>query len=89
MLELPQYRWPTVRSLSLRLYDRSALFLKKAGTVILGGQLRGLGPQHFAVHFAQDGQFSDLATASSANWAISSSQYSARSASTGRSASAC
>jgi ferrous iron transport protein B len=35
VLELPQYRWPTVRSLSLRLYDRSALFLKKAGTIIL------------------------------------------------------
>ncbi|HEX6771075.1 MAG TPA: ferrous iron transport protein B, partial [Acidobacteriaceae bacterium] len=35
VLELPQYRWPTVRSLSLRLYDRSMLFLKKAGTIIL------------------------------------------------------
>ncbi|HEV2619790.1 MAG TPA: ferrous iron transport protein B, partial [Acidobacteriaceae bacterium] len=36
ILELPQYRWPTVRSLALRLYDRGKLFLKKAGTVILG-----------------------------------------------------
>lgn len=36
ILELPQYRWPTVRSLTLRLYDRGKLFLKKAGTVILG-----------------------------------------------------
>ncbi len=36
ILELPQYRWPTVQSLSLRLYDRGKLFLKKAGTVILG-----------------------------------------------------
>jgi ferrous iron transport protein B len=36
ILELPQYRWPTVTSLSLRLYDRGKLFLKKAGTVILG-----------------------------------------------------
>jgi ferrous iron transport protein B len=35
VLELPQYRWPTVRSLGLRLYDRCMLFLKKAGTVIL------------------------------------------------------
>ena len=35
VLELPQYRWPTVRSLALRLYDRGMLFLKKAGTVIL------------------------------------------------------
>lgn len=36
ILELPQYRWPTPRSLALRLYDRGKLFLKKAGTVILG-----------------------------------------------------
>ncbi|HEY4379582.1 MAG TPA: ferrous iron transporter B, partial [Acidobacteriaceae bacterium] len=36
ILELPQYRWPTVQSLALRLYDRGSLFLKKAGTVILG-----------------------------------------------------
>ncbi|MDE1161535.1 MAG: ferrous iron transport protein B [Acidobacteriaceae bacterium] len=35
VLELPQYRWPTPRGLSLRLYDRAGLFLKKAGTVIL------------------------------------------------------
>ena len=36
ILELPQYRWPTVTSLGLRLYDRGKLFLKKAGTIILG-----------------------------------------------------
>ena len=36
ILELPQYRWPTVTSLGLRIYDRGKLFLKKAGTVILG-----------------------------------------------------
>ncbi len=36
ILELPQYRWPTLRSLGLRLYDRGMLFLKKAGTIILG-----------------------------------------------------
>jgi len=35
ILELPQYRWPTISSLGLRLYDRGKLFLKKAGTVIL------------------------------------------------------
>ena len=35
ILELPQYRWPTPRSLTLRLYDRAKLFLKKAGTIIL------------------------------------------------------
>jgi ferrous iron transport protein B len=36
MLEMPPYRWPTVRSLGLRLVDRSKVFLRRAGTVILG-----------------------------------------------------
>ncbi len=36
MLEMPPYRWPTVRSLALRLVDRSKVFLRRAGTVILG-----------------------------------------------------
>ncbi len=35
ILEMPPYRWPTVRSLALRLVDRSKVFLKRAGTVIL------------------------------------------------------
>jgi ferrous iron transport protein B len=35
ILELPQYRMPTVRSLAMRLVDRSRIFLKNAGTVIL------------------------------------------------------
>jgi ferrous iron transport protein B len=35
VLEMPPYRWPTVRSLSLRLIDRSKVFLRRAGTVIL------------------------------------------------------
>jgi len=35
ILELPQYRMPTLRSLSLRLFDRAHIFLRKAGTVIL------------------------------------------------------
>jgi ferrous iron transport protein B len=52
ILELPQYRWPTAQSLMLRLYDRGKLFLKKAGTVILGVTflvwLLGVVPVHFA-----------------------------------------
>lgn len=36
MLEMPPYRWPTFRSLGLRLVDRSRVFLRRAGTVILG-----------------------------------------------------
>jgi ferrous iron transport protein B len=33
---MPPYRWPTLRSLGLRLLDRSKVFLRRAGTVILG-----------------------------------------------------
>ena len=35
MLEMPSYRWPTLQSLGLRLWDRSKVFLRRAGTVIL------------------------------------------------------
>jgi ferrous iron transport protein B len=36
VMEMPPYRWPTLRSLGLRLLDRSKIFLRRAGTVILG-----------------------------------------------------
>jgi ferrous iron transport protein B len=35
LLELPSYKWPSVRSISLGLWERCALFLNRAGTVIL------------------------------------------------------
>ena len=35
VLEMPPYRRPTLRSLGLRLLDRSKIFLRRAGTVIL------------------------------------------------------
>ncbi len=35
VLELPEYRWPTLHSISLRLMDRARVFLQQAGTVIL------------------------------------------------------
>jgi ferrous iron transport protein B len=35
VLEMPPYRWPTLQSLGLRLYDRAKIFLRRAGTVIL------------------------------------------------------
>jgi ferrous iron transport protein B len=35
ILELPQYRMPTLRSLALRLMDRARVFLRQAGTIIL------------------------------------------------------
>ena len=62
ILELPQYRWPTLQGLAMRLYDRGMLFLKKAGTVILGVSLviwiLSVLPLHFASGTAQ---FSDMA----------------------------
>jgi ferrous iron transport protein B len=36
VLEMPPFRWPTARSLVLRVLDRAKAFLKRAGTVILG-----------------------------------------------------
>jgi ferrous iron transport protein B len=36
ILELPQYRMPTLRSLTLRVLDRARIFLRNAGKVILG-----------------------------------------------------
>ncbi|MDR3751058.1 MAG: ferrous iron transporter B [Terracidiphilus sp.] len=35
ILELPQYRMPTFRSLAMRLVDRAKIFLRQAGTIIL------------------------------------------------------
>ena len=35
VLQLPAYRWPTIRPLAYRLIDRSKIFLRRAGTVIL------------------------------------------------------
>ena len=36
VMEMPAYRWPTFRSLGLRLLDRGKVFMRRAGTVILG-----------------------------------------------------
>lgn len=36
LLEMPPYRRPTLRQVTLRLYDRAKVFLQRAGTVILG-----------------------------------------------------
>ncbi len=59
ILELPQYRWPTPRALALRVYDRAKLFLKKAGTIILGVTFLVWVLSVLPVH---GGSFSDLAT---------------------------
>jgi len=36
VIELPLYRLPTLRSLAVHMWDRSWMYLRKAGTVILG-----------------------------------------------------
>jgi len=59
ILELPQYRWPTPLGLTLRLYDRGKLFLKKAGTIILGVTFL---VWLFSVLPIHGGQFSELST---------------------------
>ncbi len=52
ILELPQYRLPTVRSLGLRLMDRGRVFLRQAGTVILAVTLVLWVLSHFPAHVA-------------------------------------
>jgi len=36
LMELPPYRVPTVKSILLHMWDRGVMYLKKAGTIILG-----------------------------------------------------
>jgi ferrous iron transport protein B len=52
ILELPQYRMPTLRSLALRLMDRGWVFLRQAGTVILSVTMGLWVLAHLPIHFA-------------------------------------
>jgi ferrous iron transport protein B len=36
VMELPPYRWPTLKSVTIHIWERGWLYLKKAGTIILG-----------------------------------------------------
>ena len=53
MLEMPPYRWPTLRSLGLRLVDRSRVFLRRAGTVILAVAVVLWVAAHLPLHSGQ------------------------------------
>jgi len=53
MLEMPPYRMPTLRSLGLRLVDRSKVFLRRAGTVILAVSLVLWVLLHLPLHNGQ------------------------------------
>lgn len=37
VMELPPYRWPTVKSISIHMWERTSSFIKKAGTIITAG----------------------------------------------------
>jgi len=58
ILELPQYRMPTLRSLSLRLIDRGSVFLRQAGTVILAVTLALWVLAHLPVAHVAGGSYS-------------------------------
>lgn len=36
IMELPPYKWPSLKSIVLQMWERSKLFLRNAGTIILG-----------------------------------------------------
>lgn len=50
VLELPEYRRPTGQSIGLRLLDRSRVFLRQAGTVILAVSLLVWAMTHLPLH---------------------------------------
>ena len=58
ILELPQYRMPTLRSLGMRLVDRGSVFLRQAGTVILAVTLALWVLAHVPVIHLQSGSWS-------------------------------
>ncbi len=50
ILELPQYRMPTLYSLALRLLDRARIFLKNAGTIIVARLACAVGARADSAH---------------------------------------
>jgi ferrous iron transport protein B len=36
MMELPKYQWPSIKDVAIGLFTRAQIFLKRAGTIILG-----------------------------------------------------
>jgi ferrous iron transport protein B len=58
ILELPQYRMPTLYSLGLRLMDRARIFLKTAGTIIVAVTLALWVLAHLPLIHTSTGAFS-------------------------------
>ena len=59
ILELPQYRLPTLRSLGLRMLDRGKVFVKQAGTIILAVTLVLWLLGHIPLHHGSFPQLAD------------------------------
>jgi ferrous iron transport protein B len=57
ILELPQYRMPTLRALLMRLVDRARIFLRQAGTIILCVTLALWVLAHLPVAHLQNGSY--------------------------------
>jgi ferrous iron transport protein B len=58
ILELPQYRMPTLRSLAMRLVDRGSVFVRQAGTIILSVTLALWVLAHLPVVHGASGVYS-------------------------------
>ena len=65
ILELPQYRMPTVRSLAMRLVDRGKVFMRQAGTIILAVTLVLWVGEHLPLIHTQSGGLTPAALADS------------------------
>lgn len=68
ILELPQYRWPTLGSLGLRLYDRARVFLYQAGTIILSVTIVIWVLGHLPMHGGTFPQLADSAIGKLGQW---------------------
>jgi ferrous iron transport protein B len=65
ILELPQYRMPTLRSLAMRVLDRARIFLRQAGTIILCVTLALWVLAHLPIVHTANGAWSAPALANS------------------------
>lgn len=64
VMEMPPYRWPTISSLSLRLVDRSKVFLMRAGTIILAVAIVLWALTNFPIHNGKPPAIEDSVVAS-------------------------
>ncbi len=59
VMEMPQYQWPSLRSVAFRMYDRAKAFLVRAGTFILASMVLVWALLYFPSHDA-NGQSYDV-----------------------------